>query len=529
MAENSLIPITSALISVSDKTGLVDFVRALVGYGVSIMSTGGTAEALKAEGLPVTDVSHITKFPEILDGRVKTLHPKIHGGILAKRRDAVHQEQMDKHGIAPIDLVVVNLYPFAEVYKGGQPWQACIEKIDVGGPAMIRAAAKNYHDVVVATSPDHYTDLLQAMESQKDCTDLALRCRLAQEAFAHTGSYDAMIASAFTKHRGEAFPKTHLEVGRLQEVLRYGENMHQRAALYVTDTPIFCPAQAKQLQGKELSYNNLNDADAAFALVSEFSEPTAAIIKHANPCGVASHPTLLSEAFKEAYHADPISAFGGIVAFNTELDEATAQALSPHFLEAVIAPSISHKAEVILSAKRSLRVLITGGLLPKTQDGWFHQTLSGGFLLQDRDLAQYNPETFRVVTQRSPSQREMRDLLFAMRVVRHVKSNAIVYAKNGITVGIGAGQMSRVDAARLAAQKAQDIAAHLGKENAETEGSVVASDAFFPFADGLIAAMKAGATAIVQPGGSKRDEEVIAAADAHGAAMVLTGIRAFRH
>jgi len=506
MAENSLIPITSALISVSDKTGLMDFVRALVGYGVSIMSTGGTAEALKSEGLPVTDVSHITKFPEILDGRVKTLHPKIHGGILAKRRDAVHQEQMDKHGIAPIDLVVVNLYPFADVYKGGHPWQACIEKIDVGGPAMIRAAAKNYHDVVVATSPNHYGDLLQAMESQRGCTDLTLRCRLAQEAFAHTGSYDAMIAGAFTKHRGEAFPKTHLQVGHLQEVLRYGENMHQRAALYVT-----------------------NDADAAFALVSEFSEPTAAIIKHANPCGVASHPTLLSEAFKDAYNADPISAFGGIVAFNTELDEATAQTLSPHFLEAVIAPSISHKAEVILSAKRSLRVLITGGLLPKTQDGWFHQTLSGGFLLQDRDLAQYDPNTFRVVTQRSPNQREMRDLLFAMRVVRHVKSNAIVYAKNGITVGIGAGQMSRVDAARLAAQKAQDIAAHLGKENAETQGSVVASDAFFPFADGLIAAMKAGATAIVQPGGSKRDEEVIAAADAHGAAMVFTDMRAFRH
>jgi phosphoribosylaminoimidazolecarboxamide formyltransferase/IMP cyclohydrolase len=338
-----------------------------------------------------------------------------------------------------------------------------------------------------------------------------------------------MIAGAFAKHRGELFPKTHIQVGHLREVLRYGENMHQRAALYLTGTPVSCPAHAKQVQGKELSYNNLNDADAAFALVSEFSEPTVAIIKHANPCGVASHATSLSEAFKEAYNADPISAFGGIVALNAELDEAMAQALSPHFLEAVIAPSITHKAEVILSAKRSLRLLITGGPLPKTQGEWFYQTLSGGFLLQDRDLAQYDPETFRVVTQRAPNQREMRDLLFAMRVVRHVKSNAIVYAKNGITVGIGAGQMSRVDAARLAAQKAQDIAAHLGKENAETQGSVVASDAFFPFADGLIAAIKAGATAVVQPGGSKRDEDVIAAADAHGIAMLFTGIRAFRH
>jgi phosphoribosylaminoimidazolecarboxamide formyltransferase/IMP cyclohydrolase len=527
-AESILIPIKTCLISVSDKDGLIDFANFLSGRGVKLLSTGGTAEELQNAGILVTDVASVTKFPEILDGRVKTLHPKIHGGILAKRHDALHQEHMEKHGIDPIDLVIVNLYPFAKVYHSGQNWQACIEKIDVGGPAMIRAAAKNYHDVVIATDTDHYSMIMQSMLDNNNQTDINLRVKLAGDAFAHTAKYDAMIANAFAKKLGEDFPKTHIIVGQLKEKLRYGENMHQKAALYVTEPAINSPAQAKQLQGKELSYNNLNDCDAAFALVSEFNEPTAAIIKHANPCGVAS-ATTLAEAFHNAYNADPISAFGGIVALNTELDEATAQALSPIFLEAIIAPSITHKAEIILSAKRQLRILITDTTLSKDRADYFVQTLNGGFLVQDRDVIEYDVNDFKVVTKRQPTQKEMRDLLFAMKVVRHVKSNAIVYAKHSTTVGIGAGQMSRVDAARIAAQKAQDIASHLNKKTVGTEGSVVASDAFFPFADGLIAAIRAGATAVIQPGGSKRDDEVINAADSAGIAMVFTGIRSFKH
>ena len=345
---------------------------------------------------------------------------------------------------------------------------------------------------------------------------------------AHPAKYDATCANAFAKKLDNYVPKTYITVGTLKEKLRYGENMHQRAALYVTEPAINAPAGSRQLQGKELSYNNLNDCDAAFSLVSEFSEPTAAIIKHANPCGVASGATLY-EAFNNAYNADPISAFGGIVALNTELDEATAQSISPHFLEAIIAPSISHKAEVILSAKRQLRVLITGSMLQKQPNDHFIQTLNGGFLVQDRDIIEYDINDFKVVTKRHPTQKEMRDLLFAMKVVRHVKSNAIVYAKHSTTVGIGAGQMSRVDAARIAAQKAQEISIHLNKNTSGTEGSVVASDAFFPFADGLIAAIRAGATAVIQPGGSKRDDEVLNAADNAGIAMVFTGIRSFKH
>ena len=527
-AESILIPIKNCLISVSDKDGLIDFASFLSGRGVKLLSTGGTAEVLQNAGIPVTDVASVTRFPEILDGRVKTLHPKIHGGILAKRHDALHQEQMEKHDIEAIDLVIVNLYPFAKVYHSGQNWQACIEKIDVGGPAMIRAAAKNYHDVVIATDSSHYSAIMQSMLENSNHTDINLRIKLAADAFAHTAKYDATIANAFAKKLDNYFPKTYITVGTLKEKLRYGENMHQRAALYVTEPAINAPAGSRQLQGKELSYNNLNDCDAAFSLVSEFSEPTAAIIKHANPCGVASGATLY-EAFNNAYNADPISAFGGIVALNTELDEATAQSISPHFLEAIIAPSISHKAEVILSAKRQLRVLITGSMLQKQPNDHFIQTLNGGFLVQDRDIIEYDINDFKVVTKRHPTQKEMRDLLFAMKVVRHVKSNAIVYAKHSTTVGIGAGQMSRVDAARIAAQKAQEISIHLNKNTSGTEGSVVASDAFFPFADGLIAAIRAGATAVIQPGGSKRDDEVLNAADNAGIAMVFTGIRSFKH
>lgn len=521
-------PIKRALLSVSDKEGLLEFATALRALGIEIVSTGGTAKSLQQAGVDVTEVAETTRFPEILDGRVKTLHPAIHAGILAKRGDALHQQALEKHKISMIDLVVVNLYPFAATYQSGQSWPACVEQIDVGGPAMIRAAAKNYNDVTVVTSPTQYQEVLDALAQNSGGTDFFLRKRLAQEAFQHTAQYDAMIAEAFAKRLNDTLPKTYFAAGTRTEILRYGENPHQEAALYRTDSKAFGVVNATQLQGKELSYNNINDTDAAFELVAEFTDPAVVIVKHANPCGVAVAKNL-TDAYRKALACDPTSAFGGIVAVNRELDKTLANELSQIFLEVIIAPSVSHEAQIILSAKKNVRVLVTNGMPDATQKSLVMKPVAGGFLLQTRDALLFNETDLKVVTKRQPDSREMEDLLFAFQVAKYVKSNAIVYAKSHATVGIGAGQMSRVDAARIAVQKAQDIAHNAGVDVSPIKGAVVASDAFFPFADGLLTAMAAGVTAVIQPGGSIRDAEVIAAADAHGAAMVFTGVRHFRH
>jgi phosphoribosylaminoimidazolecarboxamide formyltransferase / IMP cyclohydrolase len=521
-------PLKRALLSVSDKTGLIPFAKGLLEHGVSLVSTGGTYTALKDANLAVEAVDSITGFPEILEGRVKTLHPNIHGGILAKRTDPLHQQHLKKHNITPIDLVVVNLYPFAATRKAGANWLSCIEQIDVGGPTMLRAAAKNYHDVVVACCPSQYPSIINELSGLHGCTSLELREALASEAFQHTAYYDAMISEAFNQHRGEDFPKTASVCGQLRQVLRYGENPHQRAAFYAMDTTIPGVTNAQQLQGKELSYNNVADTNAAFELVSEFAEPAAAVIKHANPCGVALGKTL-SEAYKAAVQADSVSAYGGIVALNRELDKHTAQELSQLFVEVVIAPSIHREAEVILTARKNLRVLITGGMPDAKRIGWQYTSVAGGILVQERDTLITTEPQFQVVTTRTPTAAEERDLRFAFTIAKHVKSNAIIYAKDLTTVGIGAGQMSRVDAARIAAAKAAELANAQGLKTPRTVGSVVASDAFFPFADGLQTAIAAGATAVIQPGGAMRDDEVIAAANAHNIAMVFTGVRHFKH
>jgi phosphoribosylaminoimidazolecarboxamide formyltransferase / IMP cyclohydrolase len=521
-----LAPVRRALISVSDKTGMVPFARALVASGVEILSTGGSASVLREAGVPVKEVSEHSGFPEILDGRVKTLVPQIHGGILGRRDVAEHVAQMAEHGIAPIDLVVVNLYPFEATVAKGAADEACVENIDIGGPALIRAAAKNHDFVTVLTEPDQYQPVLGEIARHGGTTN-ALRRRLAGEAYARTAAYDAAIAAWFAERSGEDFPRRLAIAGMLRQTLRYGENPHQAAAFYVNGGR-HGVATAVQVQGKELSYNNLNDTDAAFECVAEFDAPTVAIIKHANPCGVASAGSL-AEAWEKALRCDPVSAFGGIVAVNRTLDAAAAEKIAAIFTEVIIAPDADESARVLLARKRNLRLLLTGGLPDASASGLVFRSVSGGFLAQTRDNGRVASRDLKVVTKRAPTETELADLLFAFTVSKHVKSNAIVYAKDGATVGIGAGQPNRVDSARIAAWKSEAAAKAAGLDAPLARGSVVASDAFFPFADGLEAAVAAGATAVIQPGGSMRDKEVTAAADAAGIAMVFTGMRHFRH
>jgi phosphoribosylaminoimidazolecarboxamide formyltransferase/IMP cyclohydrolase len=523
-----IVPISRALISVSDKAGLVPFAQALAARGVEILSTGGSARALREAGVPVKEVSEHTGFPEILDGRVKTLVPQIHGGILGRRDLPEHLAQMAEHGIAPIDLVAVNLYPFEATVAQGAPPADCIENIDIGGPALIRAAAKNHDFVAVLTEPDQYQKVLAELDAHGGTT-LALRRVLAGEAYARTATYDAAIAAWFAGQRDETFPTRLTVAGTLRQTLRYGENPHQEAGFYVSGSaPRPGVATAAQVQGKELSYNNLNDTDAAFECVAEFEAPTVVIVKHANPCGVASAATL-ADAWDLALRCDPVSAFGGIIAVNRRLDAAAAEKFAAIFTEVIVAPDADEAAKAVLSRKKNLRLLLTGGLPDPAAPGLTFRSLSGGFLAQTRDAGRIAAQALKVVTKRAPTDRELADLVFAFRVCKHVKSNAIVYARDHATVGVGAGQMSRVDSARIAAWKSAEAAKAAGLDEPLAVGSVVASDAFFPFADGLEAVVAAGATAVIQPGGSIRDEEVIAAADAAGVAMVFTGMRHFRH
>ncbi|GIX09082.1 bifunctional phosphoribosylaminoimidazolecarboxamide formyltransferase/IMP cyclohydrolase [Elioraea sp.] len=521
-----LIPLRRALLSVSDKSGLADFARLLAARGVTLVSTGGTARALRDAGLDVTDVAALSGFPEILDGRVKTLVPQIHGGILGRHDDPHHLAQMAEHGITPIDLVMVNLYPFEETVAAHASFETCIENIDIGGPALIRAAAKNHEWVTVITDPAQLPAVTEEIAAHGGTT-LATRRRLAAEAYARTAAYDAAIGAWFAHRNGTAFPPRLTLAGTLARTLRYGENPHQQAAFYVTDRRPGI-ATATQVQGKELSYNNINDTDAAYECVAEFDAPAIVIVKHANPCGVATAHDLAT-AWERALRCDPVSAFGGIVAANRPLDEATAERIAAIFTEVVIAPDASDAAKTVFARKRNLRLLLAHGLPDPAAPGTTVRSVGGGLLAQTRDGGGVTRETLKVVTRRAPTEAELADLVFAFRVAKHVKSNAIVYAKDGATVGIGAGQMSRVDAARIAAWKAAEAARAANLPGTLAEGSVVASDAFFPFADGLIAAAEAGATAVIQPGGSMRDAEVIAAADARGLAMVFTGMRHFRH
>ncbi|MEQ9519268.1 MAG: bifunctional phosphoribosylaminoimidazolecarboxamide formyltransferase/IMP cyclohydrolase [Parvibaculum sp.] len=523
-------PIRRALISVSDKTGLIDFAKALHEAGVELISTGGTSKAIAEAGLPVKDVADITNFPEMMDGRVKTLHPMVHGGLLAVRDDAGHQASMKEHGIGAIDLLAVNLYPFEATVAKGADYDTCIENIDIGGPAMIRAASKNHAYVSVIVDAADYARITDEIKAQGG-TSLATRKTLAQKAYARTAAYDAAISNWFASELKEDAPAYRALGGTLRQTLRYGENPHQSASFYVTGENRPGVATATQLQGKELSYNNINDTDAAFELVGEFDPargPAVAIIKHANPCGVASS-TSLADAYRKALACDPVSAFGGIIALNQILDGETAEEIAKIFTEVIIAPDADENARKIIGAKKNLRLLITGGLPDARTPGLALKTVAGGFLAQTRDNGVIDDLELKVVTKRAPTAQELADLKFAFRVCKHVKSNAIIYVKDGATVGIGAGQMSRVDSVRIAARKAEDAAKEAGQPTPQTRGSVVASDAFFPFADGLLSAAEAGATAIIQPGGSMRDDEVIAAADEKGLAMVMTGIRHFRH
>jgi phosphoribosylaminoimidazolecarboxamide formyltransferase / IMP cyclohydrolase len=523
--------ITRALLSVSDKSGLVPFARALADRGIALVSTGGTHRALTEAGLAVEEVSDLTRYPEMMDGRVKTLHPAVHGGLLAVRANPEHQAAMLAHGIAAIDLLVVNLYPFEATLAGGGSFAACVETIDIGGPAMIRAAAKNHADVAVVVEPADYDALLAELEAQEGAVTLTLRRRLAQKAYARTAAYDAAISNWLADEIGEAAPPFRAIGGARAEPLRYGENPHQAAALYRTAERRFGVATARQIQGKQLSYNNLNDTDAAFECVAEFDPARMAavvIVKHANPCGVAEGATP-AEAYAKALACDPVSAFGGIVALNRPLDAEAAQRIVEIFTEVIIAPEATEEAAAIVAAKKNLRLLVTGGLPDPRAPGLTVRSIAGGFLAQARDRVVVDDMDLRVVTKRAPTDRERADLIFAFRVAKHVKSNAIVYARGGATVGIGAGQMSRIDSSRIAAWKAAEAARAAGEGETWAKGSVVASDAFFPFADGLLAAAEAGATAVIQPGGSMRDDEVIRAADEAGLAMLFTGHRHFRH
>ena len=525
-----IVKISRALISVSDKEGLLAFAGGLAAAGADILSTGGTARAIGEAGIAVRDVADVTGFPEMLDGRVKTLHPGVHGGILADRAKEAHMDAIAAHGIARIDLVCVNLYPFEQTIAGGADFRKAIENIDIGGPAMIRAAAKNHAGVAVVVDPADYAGLLAEIESHGGVTSETRR-RLAHKAFARTAAYDAAISNWFAEVRGDETPDYRALGGKRAQSLRYGENPHQTAAFYRAGTRREGVATARQLQGKELSYNNINDTDAAFELVAEFDageSAAVAIIKHANPCGVATGASLV-EAYRAAYDCDRTSAFGGIVALNRPLDAEAAKAITEIFTEVIIAPGASTEAAAIVAAKKNLRLLVTDGLPDPAEPGVSIRTVAGGFLAQSRDNGRIGAGDLKVVTKRQPDARELADMLFAWRVAKHVKSNAIVYALDGTTVGIGAGQMSRVDSARIAARKADDAAEAAGWAAPRTKGCVVASDAFFPFADGLLSAVAAGARAVIQPGGSMRDDEVIAAADENDIAMVFTGMRHFRH
>jgi phosphoribosylaminoimidazolecarboxamide formyltransferase/IMP cyclohydrolase len=526
------VKIGRALLSVSDKSGLVELGQALARHGVELVSTGGTAKALREAGLTVSDISDLTGFPEMMDGRVKTLHPKVHGGLLAVRNNPEHVASMQEHEIGAIDLVVVNLYPFAQTVARGAERDEIIENIDIGGPSMVRSAAKNHESVAIVTDPADYARLIAEMDEKGGATSYDFRRMLAAKAYAATAAYDSMIASWFAHaDQGTMFPETLTTGSRLSATLRYGENPHQSAALYLPLGPSAQGiAQARQLQGKELSYNNYNDADAALELVSEFRDgpPTVVIVKHANPCGVASADTLI-EAYEAALACDSVSAFGGIIAVNRPLDGPTAEAISGIFTAVVAAPDADDAARAVFAKKKNLRLLLTGELPDPARPGLQMKSIAGGILFQSRDNGRIGRDALKVVTKREPTPQELEDCLFAWTVAKHVKSNAIVYAKGGSTAGIGAGQMNRLESARIAAWKAKDAAEKAGWGAPRTTGSAVASDAFFPFADGLLAAVEAGATAVIQPGGSIRDDEVIAAADAAGLAMVFTGMRHFRH
>jgi phosphoribosylaminoimidazolecarboxamide formyltransferase/IMP cyclohydrolase len=527
-----LVPVRRALISLSDKSGLDALAAGLARHGIEIVSTGGTAAQLRQQGAAVRDISDLTGFPEMMDGRVKTLHPKVHGGLLGVRDNPEHAAAMEEHGIAPIDLVVVNLYPFLDTVMSGAERETIIENIDIGGPSMVRSAAKNHAHVAIVTDPADYAALLAELDANGGSTTLELRKKLAAKAFALTAAYDSTISQWFAfGDQGERFPQSWTISSKLKMGLRYGENPHQRAALYVPvgpSAPVI--AQARQVQGKELSYNNLNDANAALELVSEFrdAEPTVVIVKHANPCGVATRGTLI-DAWQEALACDSVSAFGGIVATNRALDAATAEAITEIFTEVVVAPDVDDDAKAIFARKKNLRLLLTGNLPDPARPGQSLAVITGGLLVQDRDNGVVTRDALKCVTKRAPTDRELADCLFAWTVAKHVKSNAIVYARDGATAGIGAGQMNRRDSARIAAIRAREAAEANGWDEPRTIGSAVASDAFFPFADGLMAAAEAGATAVIQPGGSIRDDEVIAAADEAGLAMLFTGMRHFRH
>ncbi|SDY20627.1 bifunctional phosphoribosylaminoimidazolecarboxamide formyltransferase/IMP cyclohydrolase [Citreimonas salinaria] len=524
-------PIRRALLSVSDKTGLIDLGRALEARGIEILSTGGSARALRDAGIAVRDVAEVTGFPEMMDGRVKTLHPMVHGGLLALRDDDDHKAAMEQHGIGAIDLLVVNLYPFEETVAKGADYDTCIENIDIGGPAMIRAAAKNHAYVNVIVDVEDYHALEAELDAHDGQTSLAFRKRQAQIAYARTAAYDVAVSTWMAGAIDEATPRRRAFSGTLAQTLRYGENPHQAAAFYRDGSGRPGVATARQLQGKELSYNNINDTDAAFELASEFAPadgPACAIIKHANPCGVATGATL-AEAYARAFDCDRTSAFGGIVALNRPLDAETAQAITEIFTEVVIAPGADDAARKVFAPKKNLRLLVTDGMADARASGRRWTQVSGGFLVQDRDGGYVEAADLKVVTKKAPTPEQMADLLFAWRVAKYVKSNAIVYAKDGQTVGVGAGQMSRLDSALIAATKAQRMADALGLGESPAIGSAVASDAFFPFPDGLLEAAQAGAACVIQPGGSMRDDEVIAAADEAGLAMVFTGMRHFRH
>ncbi len=541
-----IVTIKRALLSVSDKTGLADLGRALADRGVELISTGGTAAALRDAGLTVKDVSDLTGFPEMMDGRVKTLHPAVHGGLLAVRDNPDHAAAMDAHGIGAIDLVVVNLYPFEATVARGAGRAEIIENIDIGGPSMVRSAAKNHQFVTIVTDPADYGALQSELADHDGATTPALRTRMAAKAYAATAAYDAAIANwfawgdAFTNPLGTqalgatAFPDTMPITFKRADILRYGENPHQQAALYLGQSAGAAGiAAAQQVQGKALSYNNLADADAALELVAEFADgpPTVVIVKHANPCGVASADTLI-EAYEAALECDSVSAFGGIIACNRPLDGATAEAITGIFTEVVVAPGADDAARAVFAGKKNLRLLLSGECADAghaARPGFTMKTIAGGLLVQNRDNGRIGPDDLKIVTQRAPTDGEVADCLFAWTVAKHVKSNAIVYAKDGITAAIGAGQMNRRDSSRIAAMKAQEAADKYGWPSSRAVGSAVASDAFFPFADGLLAAAEAGATAIIQPGGSMRDDAVIAAADEAGLAMMFTGMRHFRH
>jgi phosphoribosylaminoimidazolecarboxamide formyltransferase/IMP cyclohydrolase len=524
------VPIKRALLSVFDKAGMADFAKELARLGVELVSTGGTSRLIADTGVAVRDISDLTGFPEMMDGRVKTLHPKVHGGLLSVRDNPAHRASMDEHQIGAIDLVVVNLYPFEATIAKGAGYEETIENIDIGGPAMIRSAAKNHAWVTVVVDPGDYGHILESIR-QTGGVPFETRQKLAAKAYARTAAYDSAISGWFAK----ALPYEDIPyrsfAGQLKQVMRYGENPHQWAAFYTTGEQRPGVATATQLQGKELSYNNLNDTDAAIELVSEFDpaqSAAVAIIKHANPCGFALGATL-GEAYRLALRTDPVSAFGGIVALNQTIDRAVATEMVKIFTEVIVAPEADDDAIAIIAAKKNLRLLLTGGLPDPRADGLTVRSLAGGLLVQSRDNRNVDDTEFKVVTRRAPTDAEARDLRVAMKVAKHVKSNAIIYVKDGATVGIGAGQMSRVDSTRVAHRKSIDAAAAAGVEGALTRGSVVASDAFFPFPDGLLAAVEAGATAVIQPGGSVNDDKVIAAADEAGIAMVFTGMRHFRH